>query len=201
MQDQSQSVNGIIVGRPLWKTVLIIGAITFVSLFIVSYFAIRSFSSGGPKRISVLPESFPESFVVYRPEIVKEMYLYSAKDKAKPLALITAPLKMFGAKNPAMSQLSQKMEQGTKSYINYDTVTIVWKDVDASVDDVMRFFAGALIGAGVSDPQVRKTDDGTVYQMIGSGSLLEGDVLIVDRPDVDGVDSITCTIAYPAAKE
>lgn len=201
MQDQSQTVNGIIVGRPMWKTILIIVAIVFVSLFIVSYLVIRLFSSGGPKSVSSLPDSFPKSFVVYRPETVKEMYLYSAKDKAKPLTIVTAPLKMLGVKNSAMRQLSEKMEQGTKSYINYDTVTIVWKNVDANIDDVVRFFAGALIGSGVADPQVRKSDDGTVYQMVGSGSALEADVLIVDQPDVSGVDSITCTIAYPVAKE
>lgn len=199
MQEQSSfssGVDSVVAGRPWWKACLIIGGIGFAAVILVGFLLMRYFSAGDPVRIKVLPENFPESFTVYRPERISEIYYASSEKKNKPIRFILAPLRLLGGISSAIGALPDRIEKSLDAFRGFDTVTITWSGVESDVDEVSRFFAGAFLQAGMTDPQMRKTSEGDAVQMVGSSDNLNANLLIVDTPDVPGVDRVTLTLDY-----
>lgn len=202
MNDQSLGetrqgdMKTLIEGRPWWKTCLIIAAITLAALIVTGIILFRVFSGSGPRPISELPDSFPPSFVLYRPEAIHDMYYYPASAKQRPFALALVPIKLLAGVSDQARQLSGYVEQGTASLRNTDTVSITWTGLDADAEEVLLFYAGAMKQVGVEEPQIRQSEDGNLSEMVGSTNDVNVNVLVDDRPGTDAIDTISLIVEY-----
>jgi len=192
-----REVDDVIEGRPWWKSCLIIVGITLVVLVLVSVVMIRFFSGSGPRRVKEIPENFPSSFTLFRPEAIRDVYLYTAAEKQRPLKFASLPLRLMGRVSGEATTIADKMERGTSAIQNADTVSIEWVDVDTSVQDILLFYAGSMMQAGIYDPQVRATDQGDVSEMIGTSALINVHLYVLDDPKTEKVDQITLSVDYP----
>lgn len=202
MSDQPMGIpnpattEDVIEGRPWWK-VCCIGCLFMAIVFVIAILiGLRLFTgSTSPQTLRSLPASFPQGVVLFRPEQNDSIVYYPASSKNKNFGIITQSVKLFGSEG---DQLSTLLDTGLKSVKDTDTVTIHWSNMDAPADEIIRFYAGAMKQAGVGDPQMKQTSDATVRKMVGLTSRLSLQLLVVDLPDTETVDSITFVVEYPS---
>lgn len=202
MKDQSaetREVDSVIEGRPWWKSCLMITGIAFVVMVLVAVIAVRFFSGSGPRRVRKIPENFPASFAVFRPEEVSSLYLYTSAEKQRPLALATMPLRLLGRFSHQAVTVADQIERGSSVMQNTDTLSLEWWNVKTSVQEVLLFYAGSMMQAGIADPKIRSTEQGDVSEIIGSSPLIGVHLYIVDDPATENVDQITLSVDYPPA--
>lgn len=203
MQDQTPNpqADREVMGRPWWKTCLIITIVAIVAIFLGSFLIVRLFGGIGPRTMRELPANFPSKFLVYRMGLVKSIVYYPAEEKTKPIRMIMSPVLA------AMSFVDKggTIADSVGGYLNAlkknESVTMTWSDMDASVDEVVSFYAGSMRTAGVTDPQMRQTDEKDVSELKGvadQGVVI--DVLIIDDKATPRVDTITVTVEYPSGK-
>lgn len=198
MQDQSK-VNREIMGRPWWKTFLIVCTIILVLTVVISSVISMFFGGSGPRVTSQLPKTFPTNFVVYRIGLVERIVYYPASEKDKPLRLIMLPVKAVANLVGRGTGVSESMDRFLGAIQNNETVTMTWKDVEASPDEVLAFYVGSMRSAGIIDPQMRQTEEKDVSQIVGvAENGLRINVLIIDDANTEKVDSITVAVEYPS---
>jgi len=186
----------VIEGRPWWK-VCCVGCVVFVIVAVLAVVLIVRLSPGaGPRLVSTLPDAFPNDVVLYRPEAIREIYHYPAESKHRALRFFYAP---FQAMGKDAKKLPELMQTGLKGVTDTDTVTINWASLDATPDEIARFYAGSMIQAGIEEPQMRRTDqDGTVIEMTGSRTGLSYRVVLFDDAETPAVDTVTVIVEYPS---
>jgi hypothetical protein len=78
-----------------------------------------------------------------------------------------------------------------------ETITMTWKDVDATADDVLAFYANSMKGAGVTDPQMRQSEEKDVSQIVGvTNTGAKVNLLLIDDKQTPAIDSITLIVEY-----
>jgi hypothetical protein len=194
-------------GRPWWK-ICCGGCCLFLILAVAGGFLLwRGIGGGrGPVALSDLPSNFPPSITVYRLDQARSIEYFSGADKNKGFAALLSPLRYFGSVMMTTAPSEQVESSSTNPLARFvdvnaarlgqvDTLTIRWKSLVATSDEVLRFYR----------EQFRRNEyliDETRDEAAGSTLLVarRGDVtaqlLIQDVPDVAGLDSITLIIDY-----
>lgn len=204
MQDQpatstkQEAMNEVIEGRPWWKVCLVGCAILVAAGLIVGFFLIRTFIGSTPKRITTLPDGFPTNVVLYRPEEAREIYFYPGEARGKVFRFTTAPVKFIASLVGQEEELPDFVEENPIG--NLDTVSVLWTDIDASEDEVLRFYAGSLKQFGVENPEMRKSDDGYTAEMVGSTDTMAFSLILINDPKTEDIDTLTIIVEYPAHK-
>ena len=193
----SSDVDEIVEGRPWWKNCFVFGVIGLFALAIIGYLGVRFFFTGGPVLVNEIPESFPSYFALYEPEEIDEIYYFSSKDKQKSFSLALVPLKIFSGLGSESESLPNNIMDGVSVLQGNDTVSLYWSALNANRDDVLRFYAGVMMGVGISDPQMRQSDNGEVSEIIGSSTSLNARLVIVDSADTDVIENVTLILDYP----
>lgn len=202
MQDQQDvaidqgTVSEVIEGRTWWKVCLGGCAILLVLTLIVGLFLARALFGSGPERVSVLPEGFPSDFALYRPEEVREIYYLPGSSKEKTFRFMTVPLRFMSSMFDEQENLPNFEAERGMIAGRTDTVSMMWEDVQADEDDVLKFYAGSLKQAGVANPEMRRSEDRVTSEMIGSASDMNFSLLLVNEPDTDVIDTLTIIVEY-----
>lgn len=203
MSDQSEKVPNpatteeVIEGRPWWKVCCVSCILLLIVVFIGIFFLLRLLPATGPMSISSLPPGFPSEFVLFRPEAAVEMLYYPAKNKNRAFRFVTGPLSFFARGDDA--KLPQQIERGLIGVKDFDTVTIHWVNLNATKDEVLRFYAGSMFQAGITDPQMREQkDEADLAEMIGLSERLNIKVFLTDLPETNAIDSVTVLVEYPS---
>jgi hypothetical protein len=202
MTDQSatEKVDGIVTGKSRWRSCLLTAVIAIFAVILAAIIAVRFFAGSGPKTVKAIPANFPASLVLYRPENVKSIVYYPASEKSKPLSFALLPIQMLSGASPEAKQLADHVEKGVNTFTQTDTVSLTWLNVRAKPDDVLRFYVGSFVQAGMADPQIRQTSDKDVTELKGVGDGLSADLLITTTQATSTVDSLTLVVEYrPAA--
>jgi hypothetical protein len=191
------SADEAIEGRPWWK-VCCVGCLGLVILLLVGvFFLLRILPNAGPRSVRELPDDFPADLVLFRPEAAVEILYYPAEDKNRAFRYVTGPLSIFARGENA--ELPKQIEQGLVGVKDFDTVTVHWVNLNAKKDDVLRFYAGAMIQAGIADPQMREQKDGNeLVEMLGLSERLNVKVFLNDDPETAVIDSVTVLVEYPS---
>jgi hypothetical protein len=191
-----EQVDSVIEGRSWWKVCLTGCAILLVAAFVAGFFLIRSFVGSTPKRISVLPDGFPQNLVLYRPEEAREILFYPGEARGKVFRFMTAPVKFIAGlvgKGDELPDFADKNPIETS-----DTVSVLWTDMDATQDEVLRFYAGSLQQIGVEHPEMQKFNDGETVEMVGSTDTIVFSLVMVNDPKTPEVDTLTVIAEYPS---
>jgi hypothetical protein len=205
MQDQTlgnTQVNQEISGRPWWKTCSIVAGIVLIVFLAVSFIFVRFIGGSGPQYTNRLPADFPTDFVLYRVGLAKQIVYYPASEKNKPIRLLMTPVRLLARMTPQGQSFADSMDRFLGVVGQNETVTITWSGVDAKVDEVVAFYSTSMRAAGVTDPQMRQTEQKDVSQLVGtSASGTKINVLLVDDPKTPAVDAITVVVEYPPSKK
>ncbi len=196
---ETRGVDSVIEGRPWWKNCLMIAGISLVVILLATIVTVRFFSGSGPRRVRKIPENFPVSFSIFRPEEVSSIYLYTSEEKQRPLKLATLPLRFLGRVSDQTGVVADQIERGASVMQGADTLSLEWWDVEASVQEVLLFYAGSMMQSGIADPKIRTTESGDVSEMIGSSDLIGARLYVIDDPATEKIDQITLSVDYPPA--
>ncbi|MFA5129378.1 MAG: hypothetical protein WC477_00490 [Patescibacteria group bacterium] len=196
MSDQSV-LDTVRVGRSRGKRVFLIIAIVFVAMIAAYAIAIRFVAGSGPKEVKSIPSNFPSIFVLYRPEEVQNIVYYPASEKQKPLQFALLPIQWLSGSSSEAKKLAENVQKGTGAIGKTDTVSLTWLNMNAKVDDILRFYAGSLRQAGIDSPQVRQTPEKDVTEIKGDADTFSADILIVAHPASSMIDSVTVIVEYP----
>lgn len=203
MQDQTPNPKADleVTGRPWWKACLIVAVVGLIAIFLSSFLVVRFFGGVGPRTMRELPANFPSTLIVYRMGLVKSIVYYPAEEKVKPIRMIMSPvlsaMKFFGQGSGVADSVGGYLNALKRN----ESVTMTWTDMDAPVDEIVSFYAGSMRTAGVSDPQMRQTDEKDVSELKGvTDQGVTIDVLIVDDKATPKVDTVTVTVEYPSGK-
>lgn len=194
-----REVDSVIEGRPWWKSCLMIAGIGLVVVLLATIVTVRFFSGSGPRRVRKIPENFPVSFAIFQPEETSSIYLYTSEEKQRPLKLATLPLRFLGRVSDQTSVVADQIERGASVMQSADTLSLEWWDVEASVQDVLLFYAGSMMQSGIVDPKIRTTESGDVSEMAGSSDLIGARLYVIDDPTTEKIDQITLSVDYPPA--
>jgi hypothetical protein len=197
-------------GRSWWKVCCIGCCISFVVVIVLLFGGIRYFMGPGPKVVTQIPASFPSQLTLFRPELKRdEILFFPSSSKSQIARVVTAPLNWFSSManksglsfggmsaSGSAQTLQQMFSSRLLSIEGFDTVAMRWSNVNSTPEDISRFYAGSLMQAGIPEPQMRV--NGGVTELIGSSDTLKFSLLIVDTPEVAGVDSISIVVEYPS---
>jgi len=175
--------------------------IVILACVLAGAIAIKFLAGSGPKAVKTIPANFPSILVLYRPEDIKSIVYYPASEKGRPLAFALSPIRMLAGTSEEAKRLSEHMEKGLNTLAQTDTISLTWLDVPAKSEDVLRFYVGALMQAGIADPQVRQTEEKDVTELQGQANGLSVDVLITANSASSTVNSITLVADYVPAAE
>jgi hypothetical protein len=189
-----EEVDEIIEGRPLRKACLIGCAILAAAFLLAAFLFMRVFFGSGPKRVSAVPSGFPADLALFRPEEAREINHYPGDTRSKTFRFMTAPVRFLAS---VTGQGDSLPDTGIEpSLAGSDVVSVVWTNMDAKKDDVLRFYAGSLKQVGAAASEIRTSDDGETAQMIGSTSTTNVSIIISDDPDTEALDTITLIVEY-----
>lgn len=178
-------------GRPWWKVCCTGCCLGIMVLFVLVPLTIRFVFQSGPTRVSGLPETFPSQLLLFRPEDAEEILYYPADSKQKTLAFIRAPItwiSQWGTPESASSsvsvaQVGNAIQTEITRVEGRDTVAIRWANLDASRDELLDFYIGALKQAGMPFQRVIKEDLGTgTIEINSQRSDTRLSALITDDP-------------------
>lgn len=204
MSDQSISkeTDALVTGKSRWRSCLLTVVIVILALILAGIIAIKFLAGSGPKEVKTMPANFPTILVLYRPEDMKSIVYYPASEKGKPLAFALSPIRMLSGTSQEAKQLADHVEKGVSTLTQTDTVSLTWLNVQAKPEDVLRFYVGSLVQAGIANPQVRQTAEKDVTELQGQGNGLTVDVLITAKSASSTIDTITLVVEYrPAAQK
>jgi hypothetical protein len=191
-------------GRSWWKVCCAGCCLGFVALGVVIFFGARLFWGSGPTRITRLPDQFPSQLALFRPEAAAEMLYYPGTSKTAATRIITGPLEWLGGLFPdtatsSVRSVGSAIAAQARRLEGRDSITIRWEKLRASREDVLRFYAGALRGAGMSS---QATDPNGTWEvhLTGANASMTFDLLMSDDPDVIGIDTMVIAVDYPASR-
>jgi hypothetical protein len=199
-------------GRSWWKVCCVGCCLSIIVVLALLFVGIRYFMGPGPKIVTQIPASFPSQLTLFRPELKPDEIIYfPGSSKSQIARVVTGPLNWFNSlvnkssaslggmsASGASMTLQQMLSSRLLTVEGYDTVAMRWSNVNATSEDVSRFYAGSLKQAGIFNPQMRV--NGSVTELSGSNDPLMFSLLIVDTPEVSGVDSISIVVEYPSLK-
>lgn len=188
-------------GRSWWKVCCLGCCLGFLVLFVLIVGGIRLFSGAGPKPVSGLPKGYPPE-LVFRPEQATEILYYAGASKGSLTRLIAAPISWIAGLGGAQSQGAlAALDAQLGRLQGRDTVTIQWSNMNATRDDVLRFYAGALRQDGIVSPKTTDPNGTWDVHMTGGNATLSFDLLIQDDPDKPGIDALTVVTEYPSPEK
>jgi hypothetical protein len=199
-------------GRSWWKVCCIGCCLGVLVIIVLLVGGIRFFMGPGPKVVSDIPVSFPSQLTLFRPELKPNEILYfSGSSKSQIARVATGPLNWFNgmanksganfggtSASGSVQSLQQLLSSRLLSLEGFDTVALRWNNLDATPEEITRFYAGSLKQAGIFDPQMRV--NGGITELLGSNDRLKFSMLMVDTPEVPGVDSLSLVVEYPSPK-
>jgi hypothetical protein len=163
----------------------------------VLFVFIRVGVSPGPKLIRQIPSNFPKQFTLFQPEKIYEMYSYPASAKRGITSFTLAPLRWV-MRATGQGDMPAAFEGAINNVTDRDTASFAWKDLDATSDDVLRFYAGSFKQVGLLDPYVRQLDDRSAIEMVATSTLLNASLVIINTPSTPKVDTVTLVVEYPS---
>lgn len=185
-----------IVGRPLGTACLVAGIIGFLAVVGVLFFFIRAGLSPGPKLVRQIPANFPKQLTLFQPENIYEIYTYPASAKRGITSFALSPIR-FLMRTAGQGELPSAFQAVVANATDRDTTSFAWKGLEASTDDLLRFYAGSFKQVGLLNPYVRQLDDKTATEMVATSTLVNASLVIIDRPDTPVVDTVTLVVDYP----
>ncbi|OGL74192.1 hypothetical protein A3E39_01600 [Candidatus Uhrbacteria bacterium RIFCSPHIGHO2_12_FULL_60_25] len=206
------TTDEVVEGRSWWKVCCSGCCLGVIALIVLVVVGVRYASGPGPKAVKRLPDSFPRSLTLYRPEDAKEIIYYPASSKGRIAKIITGPLGWFGKAStlPAVTKLApgatvEQFQKAVESQMSRlsdrNSVAIRWSGLDSTPDEILRFYAGSLKQAGIPNPQIRRAADVGSQELTGTSPTLNVSLLILDDPSVSGVDSVSIIVEYPPPKD
>lgn len=191
-------------GRPWWKVCCGGCCIGVLVLFVVIPLFLQFVFRSAPKRVESLPESYPSQLVLFRPEDAVEILYYPAESKSQVTRVLSAPLALMRhvpvpdsvSSSTSAEQVGEAIQTELRRVEGRDTVAVRWANLDATRNDVLRFYAGALRQAGMPQAQVRRDEGTSIDELLSQRSDMRFSLLLVDDPDIQGVDSVTVVVEY-----
>jgi hypothetical protein len=186
-------------GRPWWKVCCVGCCLGFVVLIVAIVVLVQAATGPGPKPVKSLPSDYPRA-LVFRPEEAAQILYYPGSSKGTVAKIVTAPLNWVAGLTAKSSASSTGVASAIDSRFHQiqgrDTVTITWQNLNASRDEVLRFYAGALKEEGIFSVKTTDPDGTSEIHMTAGDSNLEFDLLIEDNPDQAGIDLLTVRTDY-----
>lgn len=186
-------------GRSWWKVCCLGCCLGFLVLFVLIVVGIRFLSGPGPKSVSGLPAGYP-AVLVFRPEEAAQILYYSGASKSSLSRLVATPVAwlvgLSGGSSSSTGALAS-LDMQLRGLQGRDTVTVQWENLNASRDEVLRFYTGALRQAGVSSPKTTDPNGTWDVHMTGRNATLSFNLLIQDDPDKPAIDRLTVVTEYP----
>lgn len=204
----------VVEGRPWWKICCAGCCLGILAVIVLAFVSFRWLTGPGPERLMRLPDSFPKSFTLYRPEEAREIMYYPASEKGRMMRIVTgpygwfkglvgrAPAATFGGYSATATteSLQRAIESQVSAYSDKDTVAVRWSGLQATPDDVLRFYAGSFMQVGIN-PQMRRDENAGLVELAGSSPRLRSSLLMVDDSKIAGIDSLTVIVEYQASKK
>ncbi len=172
------------------------GVIVLVVVFIVG---IRLFAGSGPQPVDKIPATFPKQLPLYRVETADEMLYYPAAAKNAMSRIATAPLawiSRFAGSDKSVGDVQNAIGAQLRRIEGRDTVVIQWRDLQASREDLLRFYAGALQQAGLPPGKMRRDDGGLADELTSRSATISFTLLLTDEPRQAGLDNVTIVVEY-----
>ncbi|HWR00215.1 MAG TPA: hypothetical protein VN397_05240 [Candidatus Methylomirabilis sp.] len=203
----------VVEGRSWWKTCCAGCCLGFLAIIALVIMGSRLLAGPGPQRIASIPDSFPAALTLYRPEDAKEIVYYPASSKSRITRLISGPFAWVMStfrKTPGPAAIGQIASTGSidafeksvafsiSRFANVDRLAIRWSGLDATSDEVLRFYAGSLKQAGIGNAQMRRDANAGLTELTGTGTSLAFSLLLIDDANTFGIDSITVIVEYPS---
>lgn len=204
----------VVEGRPWWKICCAGCCLGILAVIVLAFVSFRWLTGPGPERLMTLPDSFPKNFTLYRPEEAREIMYYPASEKGRMMRIVTgpygwfkglvgrAPAATFGGYSATATteSLQRAIESQVSAYSDKDTVAVRWSGLQATPDDVLRFYAGSFMQVGIN-PQMRRDENAGLVELAGSSPRLRSSLLMVDDSKIAGIDSLTVIVEYQASKK
>lgn len=203
-------------GRPWWKVCCAGCCLGVLALAALAFGGLSLATGPGPERVSSLPESFPAALTLFRPEEAREIIYYPASSKNRLARIVLAPIGWLSGfmrrapsrwpfngsatSSPAEESLQTAVAAQVSKFSNADTVAVRWNKLDATTGDIVKFYAGSLIQAGVGTPRLRRDENAGLVELAGSGPALNFSLLLMDDFKLPGIDSLTIIVEYPSSK-
>jgi hypothetical protein len=184
-------------GRSFGKACLVVAVIAVLAIAAVVTLFVRSGAMPGPKQVTQIPSSFPSQFTLFRPEKIFEMYEYPSSAKRGMASFVLAPIRAV-MKVSGKGDLPKAFDGAVSSVTDRDTASFAWKDLDASSDDVLRFYAGSFKEVGLLNPYVRALEDRSAVEMVATSTVINASLVIIDQPGTPALDTVTLVVDYPS---
>ncbi len=191
-----EDVDREIEGRSFSASCLVAVIIAALAIAGILFLFIRAGISPGPKLIHQIPSNFPKQFTLFQPEKIYEMYSYPAAAKQGITSFALSPIRLI-MRATGQGDLPPAFQSAVSSVTDRDTVSFAWKDVSASPDDILRFYAGSFKQVGLLDPYVRQLDDRSAIEMAATSTAINASLIIIDKPNTQTLDTVTLVVEYP----
>jgi hypothetical protein len=195
-------------GRSWWKTCCTGCCLGLIVLGVVIFFGFRLLWGSGPRTVTRIPDTFPTQLVLFRPEEVREIMYYPGADKGTATQLIAGPLAWLeqaissagGSASGTAQSIGGNVQSRLRQLEGRDTVAMRWENVNASRDEIIRHYAGALRQVGILSPQMRRDPAGLFDEMTGKTNNLSFSLLVDDDPAKTGIDHVSVVVEYAVSK-
>lgn len=203
------TTEDVVQGRSWWKTCCAGCCLGLIVLGVLVFVGFRLAWGSGPRSVTRIPDTFPSQLVLFRPEEVREIIYYPGADKGTATKLITGPLGWLesliqsrgGSTTGTMQSIGGNIQSRLRQLEGRDTVAMRWENVNASRDEIIRHYAGALRQVGIPTPQMRRDPAGLFDEMTGKTSAISFSMLVDDDPAKTGIDSVSVVVEYLVPKQ
>lgn len=199
-----EQTNAVVRGKSLRKACCI-GCVLFIAAVAIAAYAILRILTGPPtQNLTQLPANYPSDFALYRlPDAVSITYV-PGKSRGKIFDIITSPIIALinSVGTSTASQVSDvKGVLGVYSagLKGKDSVTVVWKDLVATRQDVLDYYAALFKRAGMTEKIAREEAVSTDL-ILARRKDAAIQLYLRDAPDVPNIEEVTVTVDYLLTK-
>lgn len=190
-------------GRP-WFSICCIGCIVLlVGFFVASYAFVRVISGPTSRTVRSLPANYPADLPLFRIQDASSIVHAQGKDRGNMMRIIAVPMKFFAQ----FSQSTSSQGQGTSDRFaqvwsgytdqvqGMDVVTVTWEDLNASREDVLRYYADLFQRVRMENQAMRDEATGTdIVLATRPSSAIQ--LRLRDVPETPEIDELVITVDY-----
>lgn len=200
--ETQRKTDAIAAGRP-WGVVCCVGCLILVLAVVLGVYIVLRVMAGAPtKALSSLPANYPSDLPLYRIRDARAITMVEGKNRGAMFRILSAPAvlisKVAGSSASSTGEFRNAgaiMAAYSSSLEGSDSVTVTWKDLAGTKEEVAGYYSGLFKGAGMNE-EVVKDEDAFSTLMLGKRSAAAMQVYIFDLPSTPSVDEVTVVVDY-----
>jgi hypothetical protein len=191
-------------GRAWWKVCCTGCCLGVAALFVVIPLLLQFVFNAAPEKVARVPDSYPSQMLLFRPEEAAEILYYPAASKGKVARLLSGPLALIQriplpesmSSSTSADQIGRVIREELRRVEGRDTVAVRWSSLNATRDEVLRFYAGALKQAGMPQAQTRRDAAANLDELLSQRPDMRFSLLLTDDPSIRGVENVSVVVEY-----